>query len=801
MIILFNKINNKLMSVSSSSSDENKDNKSIFTVSDSSSSNKEISNPYINNEQILVDWINTIRQPHCLLVSSLTDENIIENGIVFVEIISNFLKNFGLDELNFNEHLNKYEKLNLIIFSLLELNKGKYFNYEMKQKTMYFYNKIKLIFQDKKILIEFLEFLKEIYEKYGIGNNNDNINYKNIKNPENLKSNNLKQLEDNDMNVFQDLNYKNEKKLISERIQNNSMNNKITNLNIHLYKKNNENKPIIHQSFDNTIHTQIRKNNQINKLYDNLLYRSNSNKEDSINSFSSQMNFDSKKNVLYHKIFPSHRVERNTNYNKLYYPSLSPTHNISISISPSNLNNTNKSTTNSNANNIQLNKYKANQGEINLTVGIIKRNLYNNINNDKNVIPIYHFLFPTKPILGVSTEIKIYEKYLTKVNKNFKLNNESIFQPEPILQTPIKEERKNKKIKKLLSEDIQNVIKKWLISLKIISRNVSFDVILNLCYNGILFCEIMNRYNSLKGNPIIKGIIKDPFTNPQSEINLRKFFQSINIKSKLYLKLKNYEELIQQLINRNEEIAIKILNDLYTYYNKNTQKYIQTEKNKIPINLYIEKNKYEENIPLSNRENKSIHNLLNLSNNNNTFTNDINSKSQNINNKVYMNNNNDKNNKKNNNNSNNNMDNKDKNNKSYNNNILSQFLNSRNYSQDFKKIDIYLNQDEDNNNDSLNHFFDIATLNNDYSKNHQSYVFNNLMKRNHNLLSKHSQINLKKGFLFNKSRKSQNTFNKKINSQSYNLNKVTPTSPKCFLLFNGSNINMMKDETKKFLNY
>ena len=281
------------MSVSSSSSDENKDNKSIFTVSDSSSSNKDISNPYINNEQILVDWINTIRQPHCLLVSSLTDENIIENGIVFVEIISNFLKNFGLDELNFNEHLNKYEKLNLIIFSLLELNKGKYFNYEMKQKTMYFYNKIKLIFQNKKILIEFLEFLKEIYEKYGIGNNNDNINYKNIKNPENLKSNNLKQLDDNDMNVFQDLNDKNEEKLISERIQNNSMNNKLTNLNIHLFKKNNENKPIIHQSFDNTIHTQIRKNNQINKLYDNLLYRSNSNKEDSINSNSSQMNFDS----------------------------------------------------------------------------------------------------------------------------------------------------------------------------------------------------------------------------------------------------------------------------------------------------------------------------------------------------------------------------------------------------------------------------------------------------------------------------------------------------------------------------
>jgi hypothetical protein len=76
------------------------------------------------------------------------------------------------------------------------------------------------------------------------------------------------------------------------------------------------------------------------------------------------------------------------------------------------------------------------------------------------------------------------------------------------------------------------------------------------------------------------------------------------------------------------------------------------------------------------------------------------------------------------------------------------------------------------------------------------------MKRNNNLLSKHSQINLKKGFFFNKSYKSQNNLNRKINSQSYNYNKIIPSkSTKCFLLFNGSNLNMMKDETKKFLKY
>jgi hypothetical protein len=136
--------------MSVSSTEENKE-KSSFTISDTISSSFKDDNsiPILNNEQILVDWINTIRQPHCLLVNTLSDNDITGNGIVFIEIISNFLKYFGLEELNINENLSKYEKLNLIIMALLELNYGEYFNYEMKQKTLFFYNKINLIFQNK----------------------------------------------------------------------------------------------------------------------------------------------------------------------------------------------------------------------------------------------------------------------------------------------------------------------------------------------------------------------------------------------------------------------------------------------------------------------------------------------------------------------------------------------------------------------------------------------------------------------------------------------------------------------------
>ena len=766
--------------MSVSSSEDNKE-KSSFTISDTSSSFRDNLIPILNNEQILVDWINTIRQPHCLLVNSLSDYNITGNGIVFIEIISNFLKHFGLEELNINENLSKYEKLNLIIMALIELNNGEYFDYEMKQKTLFFYNKINLIFNNKKLLLDFVEFLKEIYEKYGIDNNNIDYNKTNLE----QNNNNEMKIRDNnendngeDMNVFQDLDIKNETKLIEDRIHNNSINN-LTNLNINLMKKNNNNKPkFIHKSFDST-NNQFRQDNRINKLYGNLLNKNNSNQENQqINS--DKIILESKKNILYQNIFPSHRLERNKYINNLNFPNLSPTHNISISISPTNINNL-SNVSNTKLKNLQLIKKRANQGEINLTVGIIKKNSFDNINFNNNINTVYNFLLPSKPILGISTDINIFEKYNPKVNKNIKLKNESIFQPEPFIPNLIQIEKKN--LKKSLNN--QNLIKKWLFSIKLIPRNCTFDYILNLCFNGTLFCEIINRYNSSKGNSIIKGIINAPFTVSQIEMNLKKFFKSINNKSKLYSKFKNYEELITELFNKNENVAMNILNELYIFYNKNNQKNLQTDKNKNPIKLNSEKNKEEEYFPLSNRQNKSMHNLFNLNNsptfNRNSFKNNT------INTNSISNKNNNNNEINNNNNENNN----------------NKFLYSRNYSQDFKKIDLYLNKEDDNNqNDSLNHFFDVATINNDYVKNNHSYIFNNLMKRNNTLLSKHSQINLKKGFFFNKSYKSQNTLNKKINSQSYNYNKITPSkSPKCFLLFNGANLNMMKDETKKFLKY
>ena len=59
--------------------EEENENYSLSQSNNSSNNNiKEI--PFLNKEQILINWINTIKQPHCLLINKLTDNDIIENG-------------------------------------------------------------------------------------------------------------------------------------------------------------------------------------------------------------------------------------------------------------------------------------------------------------------------------------------------------------------------------------------------------------------------------------------------------------------------------------------------------------------------------------------------------------------------------------------------------------------------------------------------------------------------------------------------------------------------------------------------
>ena len=64
--------------------------------------------PQLNNKQILLDWINTINEPNCLLVNNVED---VKNGQVFIELLCHYLLEKNLNNLKFEFH-NKIKSKN-----------------------------------------------------------------------------------------------------------------------------------------------------------------------------------------------------------------------------------------------------------------------------------------------------------------------------------------------------------------------------------------------------------------------------------------------------------------------------------------------------------------------------------------------------------------------------------------------------------------------------------------------------------------------------------------------------------------
>ena len=94
--------------------------------------------PSLNIEQMLINWINTIAEPHCLLLENLLSSDVIETGIIFIEILKNFLRHFGINDFNPDNRLTKEEKVNLVLTSLMELNKENNFDNFLRQQINYF---------------------------------------------------------------------------------------------------------------------------------------------------------------------------------------------------------------------------------------------------------------------------------------------------------------------------------------------------------------------------------------------------------------------------------------------------------------------------------------------------------------------------------------------------------------------------------------------------------------------------------------------------------------------------------------
>ena len=812
-------------------SDEENENYSLSQSQDNSNNNIN-GIPFLNKEQILVNWLNTIKQPHCLLINKLTDNDIINNGIVFIEILSNFLNFFGMGDFNPDKRLTKYEKVNLVISSLIELNKGDYYDYNLKQKILFFYNRISDIFTNKKFLISFLELLKEIYDKFGVNLTEGNIENNNIVVNNNYLNDieEIKESSENEIHQIPQINENLSKSSNSNSITTNPNNvhQNISNLNINLISEgvvSNENQNHIQTPKYNNINDKNEeemieyklkqdKNNSYQKLM-TLIKDSYEKKNINQNSYGSNEHF------LYKNIINNLRTQQNSKQSKINFSSLSPSHSITLSISP--LNYISKNITmdeisnKNNTKNFNFNKKKENnyitntekllKNEVLLTIGLIKKGLNNIL---QNKIPIYSFKKPTNPIIQISLSKENFIKYIPKINKNIKLKNENIFQPQPIKSQSSEKKQKNK-----LSESAKNSIKLWLTSLKIINNLNSSDLaILYLCHNGILFNDIINRCGSTNSNIVIKGIIREPYTVGQCKINLKKFFDYVLTNYKLYEYLKNYSDCIDDIINKDEDICFGILFGLFRYFNKDYKNMQNIQINIPSLNL----NKDEKNNIFFINQPISTKNLMGKST-------PITPKKYTISKIKSMNNI----------------------------NLTKKLLSSRNNSNEntqklvkSKNISYIINKKKEKENEDFSNFLNALSMNSEYNNiNLNAKSSNNLLitksKKPSNLNSPtvsrcssiiHSPSNNSSFFNFdvfnnkfhtginygnysykNNALKINNYLNhnhrnhcihnlklvkKKNNSQREFLN--SSNNQKCFLLFRSSNISKMKNETKKFLN-
>ena len=701
------------------------------------------STPSLNIEQILINWINTIAEPHCLLLENLFCSDVIETGIIFIEILKNFLNFFGIKDFNPDNRLTKEEKVNLVLTSLMELNKENNFNHFHRQKINYFFNNNKEIFKDKSELISFLELLKSVYDKYGL--NNEQIKMKD-----------------------------------SSKTQNENLNN--------INKDNNNN----YYKYENKFLQNYKNNNKKDELLEYEIKQKRRKKFENVNqNFSNKINNNNLLNVLLSPQIKENEKKKNIS------SSLSPTHNIILSISPNNYskNNSLKSNSNQGSNNKSkvsesLEKKNVSQStnlnsipskkdnlnninsesndetekkllsKVNITIGLISKNF--NVNEN---FSYYNICRPTKPILHISYNSKV-EKF---IKFNPLINKKANFNINKLFNNDTEEENFIPKI----PNAIKKKIKDWLNSLKLYSKNLTDSSIIYLSHNGVLFCDIINKYSY---NNIIKGIIKEPNTDNQKKLNIHKIFNYICNNHKLFNYVKPYINLIKELISQNENIIFGILYGFYKFYNKEFKLFIPTppqvkyqnfiKRHNQSQENYKEKNSYFQKY---NKNLKTIRSWLGKINStkknpkeNYDDSNFLNAFS--INSEFNINN-------------------------SFDNNYEKHIkrksfirINSPSFSQ---CSSIGLSPSSNTTFEDLKEF---TKLNNNYININYQNVSNN----KHPIVNS-SLINLN---INNKCKKSSNQSNDIINS-CYNINNEM--NPKCFLVFKGSNVSRMRKETKKVI--
>ena len=589
-----------------------------YTLSSISNSGSFNGFPVINKKQILLDWINTINEPQCLLVSSIND---LKDGKVFLEILRHFLYLNNNKELLyefFSNDINSSspERRIQIMIELL----SKISNDDELNILNNFYSISNRILNDDDLLIEFASVIRDFFEK---GKPSNEVPHIAVRNQIGI---NIEDLENSNMNFNSThQNIRGSEELLEKYNNSNNYCKYVTN-----YPSSNltesEFSPIPMNSQRTTIaHTQ-----------------KNSLTASPMRNKSNTIDTNRKNNELL----------RNRTENIMQI-----THNNTLSLTPkkkerqirrknsytTNMTNSNISFTSSNDNsfcfiNEATKAYtKRQKAIINMTRGILSvNNKIFNIETSMLRLKYAKFIKPTEPIIEVCyNNIKKYN-VISRLNEmNQRINSTPIKKKNNVIYRQSVTAKKDTQPMNNITEDnddstvsiaIKTKIYNWLIDIGIIKEKlISMNNIPNICINGVLLCDLVNRCEGREER--IKGIIRKTTTRSQIQVNINKvlfYLRSIEKFSSKHLWSGN------EIAKGNKNVIWELLNDIFIYYAKrkgytkatslnNTMNRSKSKSNTSLLQKQKETDIFnDDSISSFTNSNMNISNISNVNNRNNS---------------------------------------------------------------------------------------------------------------------------------------------------------------------------------------
>ena len=173
----------------------------------------------INEKQMLLDWINTINEPLCLLVCDISD---LYDGNVFLELLRHYLNKYSLGKylrlLNTNILKNNIIKIEVFlkIFSEIFATNG-----NIQKQLKYFTNNSKIILMNDDLIFSLLRLTRTIYEYDFSTKNKSNDRIKEEQPPDELDKLNSKFEIDESESIPNEINNQNYNQLKYQQEYNN----------------------------------------------------------------------------------------------------------------------------------------------------------------------------------------------------------------------------------------------------------------------------------------------------------------------------------------------------------------------------------------------------------------------------------------------------------------------------------------------------------------------------------------------------------------------------------------------------